>query len=226
MIFNHSAHTEVTRKDRPMVQANDYLQAGLTLHGHKCPAMPMGLRVGAAAMNKLGVQRAKDGQLMALVEIGKDHCATCFADGVQMITGCTFGKGNIKKLNYGKWGLVLINKKSGKAVRVAPRAEMMAANKQTDFFQNYRMKGIPASEVPDEVVQPLVEKVMSVPDEKMLIISEVFDYQWKDAPHSFDSFVCDGCGEMVVEPYGRMMGDKKLCIPCREKQSGQFEPLH
>ena len=40
---------------------------------------------------------------LALVEIGDNHCATCFADGVQMVTGCTFGKGNIQKLHYGKW---------------------------------------------------------------------------------------------------------------------------
>ena len=27
-------------------------------------------------MNRLGVERAKDGQLIALVELGDDHCAT------------------------------------------------------------------------------------------------------------------------------------------------------
>lgn len=200
-----------------MIQPNDYFEAGLTLHGHRCPAMPMGLRAGAAAMNRLGVERARDGQLMALIEIGDDHCATCFADGVQMITGCTFGKGNIRRLNYGKWGLTLIDKKTGRAVRVSPKAEVMAANKQTDFFQKYRMKGIPASQVPEDVVNPLIERVMTMPEESLLNISEVFEHTWTDPPHSFDSFVCDLCGEMVVEPYGRILGEKKVCIPCREK---------
>ncbi len=204
-----------------MIQPNDYFEAGLKLHGHRCPAMPLGLRAGAAAMNKLGVERAADGQLMALIEIGEDHCATCFADGVQMITGCTFGKGNIKKLHYGKWGLTLIDKKSGRAVRVCPKAEVMAANKQTDFFQNYRMKGVPASQVPEEVVNPLIQRVMTMPEEQLLNISEVFEYKWTDPPHSFDSFVCELCGEMVVEPYGRVLGEKKVCIPCREKAAGK-----
>ncbi|GAB6164688.1 FmdE family protein [Thermostilla marina] len=200
-----------------MIDPKAYLEAGMAFHGHKCPAMPMGLRVGAAAMNKLGVDRAKDGQLVALIEIGDDHCATCFADGVQMITGCTFGKGNIKKLHYGKWGVTLIDKKTGRAVRVSPRAEAMAANKKTPFFQEYRMKGVPASQVPDEVAQPLVEKVMSAPEEQIMLVGEVFEYHWQDPPHSFESFVCDLCGEMVVEPYGRLLGDKKVCIPCREQ---------
>ena len=204
-----------------MIEAKEYFEAGLMLHGHKCPAMPMGLRVGAAAMNKLGVARATDGQLEALVEIGDNHCATCFADGVQMITGCTFGKGNIKKLNYGKWGLLLIEKKTGKAVRVGPKAQAMQANKTTSFFQDYRMKGIPASKVPDEVVDPLVNGVMTKPDEQLLNIGEIFDHGWHDPKHSFDSFVCGVCGDMVVEPYGRLMGDKKVCIPCREQETQQ-----
>jgi len=200
-----------------MIEAKTCYEAGLTLHGHKCPAMPLGLRVGAAAMNALGVERARDGQLMALVEIGENHCATCFADGVQMITGCTFGKGNIRKLNYGKWGLTLVDKKSGRAVRVAPRAEAMKANKETSFFKDYREKGIPASEVPEAVVAPLVERVMNAPDEQLLTVGEVFQMPWNDPAHTFASFVCEACGEMTVEHYGRILGEKRVCIPCREK---------
>jgi formylmethanofuran dehydrogenase subunit E len=200
-----------------MINASDYIEYGLKLHGHKCPAMPMGLRVGAAALNKLGVDRAQDGQLMALVEIGEDHCATCFADGIQMITGCTFGKGNIKKLHYGKWGVTLIEKKTGRAVRVTPRAEAMEANKHTEFFKEYREKGIPASEVPEDVVLPLIKRVMSASEDQLVSVSEVFEKPWQDPPHSFASFKCDLCGEMTVEPYGRLLGDKRVCIPCRER---------
>jgi len=200
-----------------MIDPRQYLEAGLTLHGHKCPAMPMGLRVGAAAINKLGVERAKDGQLIALIEIGDDHCATCFADGVQMITGCTFGKGNIKKLHYGKWGVTLIDKKSGRAVRVTPRAEAMKANKQTEFFSEYREKGVPASQVPPAVVEPLIERVMNAPEQQLLSVGDIVERKWTDPPHSFDSFVCEMCGEMTVEPYGRILGGKKVCIPCREE---------
>jgi formylmethanofuran dehydrogenase subunit E len=199
------------------------LERAIEFHGHKCPAMPMGLRVGSAAMKALGIERARDGQLLALIEIGVNHCATCFADGVQMITGCTFGKGNIRRLNYGKWALTLIDKKTGRAVRVAAKAEMMAANKKTDFFQKYRMKGIPASQVPDEVAQPLVERVLNAPEDQLVSIGEVFEYQVENTPHSFESFVCAVCDEMVAEPYGRLLDDKKVCIPCRHQATGQID---
>jgi formylmethanofuran dehydrogenase subunit E len=200
-----------------MMNAKDYFEDGLKLHGHKCPAMPLGLRAGAAAMNKLGIGRTGDKEWVALVELGEHHFATCFADGVQMITGCTFGKGNIRKLDYGKWGLTLIDKKRGKAVRVVPRAQAIQANQQTDFFQKYRMKGVPPTQVPPEIVEPLVENVMNAPEDKLLDVGEVFDYAYQEPAASFRSFVCEECGEMVVEGYGRFKQGKKVCIPCAGK---------
>lgn len=200
-----------------MVNPKEYLEFGQKFHGHKCPAMPMGLRVGAAAMNALGVERAKDGQLIALIELGEDHCATCFADGIQVITGCTFGKGNIKKLHHGKWGVTLIDRATGNAVRVVPKAEAMMKNKNSEFMQNYRKKGIPASQVPEHVVEPLIEMVMNAPDEQILSIGKTHKQEVPPKKESFEGFVCDICGEMTVEGYGRPLGEKKVCHPCYEK---------
>ena len=191
----------------------ELLQLGLRFHGHKCPAMPMGLRTGLAAMKALGVDRAADGQLMALVEIDEDHCATCWADGVQVATGCTLGKGNIRKLNYGKWGLTLIDKKTQRSVRVVPKTEAMMKNKQSKFME-LRSSGIPASQIAAEVADPLVQMVSSAPDEMLLNVGPVRPHEWKDAPHTFDSVVCSACGEMVVERNARLKGGNPVCKPC------------
>ncbi len=195
-----------------MIDPQGYLKAGQEFHGHKCPAMPLGLRVGAAAMNRLGVSRAADGQLVALVELGDDHCAHCFADGIQMITGCTYGKGNVKQLNYGKWGVTLIDRASGRAVRVVPKAETMLANKQSDFFKNFRERGVPASKVPANVVEPLIAMVMGAPDEMLMNIGPVVAHPLPKKVESFAGFVCDRCGEMTVEGYGRSPGDNQVCL--------------
>lgn len=197
-----------------MIDPKEWLEFGQKFHGHKCPAMPMGLRVGAAALNKLGVARAKDGQIVAMVDLGDNHCATCYADGLQVIMGTTFGKGNLQKTHKGKWAVTVIDKKTGRAVRVTPTAQAMLANKQTDFFKKYREKGVPASLVPDAEVDPLVQKVMGAPDEMLISVSEVFDYKLTEHPHSFNSFVCEECGEMTVMEYGRIKGDKKVCMDC------------
>ena len=200
-----------------MVDPKEWLEFGQKFHGHKCPAMPNGLRVGAAAMNALGVERTGDSALHAILDLGENHCATCFGDGIQVITGCTFGKGNVTKTHKGKWALTLVDKKTNRAVRVTPKAEAMLANKKTEFFAEYREKGVPPTKVPDEVVEPLVQMVMNAPEEKIMNISEVYEYQWNQPPHSFNSFVCEGCGEMTVSEYGISIEDKHVCIDCSEK---------
>lgn len=129
-----------------MDQRSELYKAGLLLHGHKCPAMPMGFRAGAAALEALGGERSTDGQLTALVEIDSEHCGTCYADGVMMVTGCTFGKGNIRKLGYGKFALTLIDNKTGRSVRVITRNEATRRNQESEFIQ-FRKKGVPASKI-------------------------------------------------------------------------------
>ncbi len=200
-----------------MINPQEWLEFGQKFHGHKCPAMPMGLRVGAAAMNALNVERAKDGQLMAFVDLGDDHCATCYGDGLQVIMGTTFGKGNLKKTHKGKWAVTVVDRATGRAVRVTPKAEAMLNNKKTAFFTDYRMLGKPASIVPDEIVDPLVNGVMNAPAEMLLNVSDIFHYDLQPKKDSFDSFVCEECGEMTVMEYGRIKGDKKVCMDCAAK---------
>jgi formylmethanofuran dehydrogenase subunit E len=191
----------------------DLIAFGQKFHGHKCPAMPMGLRTALAAMEKLGVKRAPDGQLIAILELDEAHCATCFADGVQVATGCTWGKGNIKRLHYGKWGLTLIDKKTGRAVRVVPTAEAMQQSKKSEFMR-LRKSGIPASSIDDEIVDPLIESVSNAPEEQLLKVSEIFPYTVQEPEHTFETIVCQKCGETVVERNARVKDGMTVCIPC------------
>ncbi len=201
-----------------MIDAKEFLDAGFQLHGHKCPAMPLGLRAGAIAMNRLGVERSGDKTLLALVELGDDHCSHCFGDGVQTVTGCTFGKGNIKQLGYGKFGLTLVDRTTGRAVRVVPRGEAQMATKHTPFFVEYRMKGVPPTRVPAEVVEPLIDNVMSAREDELFHVGEVFDYETSPkGPETFASLLCERCGEMVVETYARVVDGRRVCIPCQRE---------
>lgn len=200
------------------MNTNDELyKAGLLLHGHKCPAMPMGLRAGMAALESLGVERAKDGQLTALVEIDSEHCATCYADGVMMATGCTFGKGNIRKLGYGKFVLTLIDNKTGRSVRVATRNEVIKRNQESEFIQ-FRKKGVPASKIDAALIDPAVEYILSEPTEKLFKIDPVEVVKVTPGrAHDFNTIICSECGEVAVERYARIKNGKVVCMPCAEK---------
>ena len=196
---------------------HELFKAGLLLHGHKCPAMPMGLRAGTAALEALGVERAKDGQLVALVEIDSDHCATCYADGIQMATGCTFGKGNIQKLGYGKFALTLIDRKSGKSVRVVTRPETIQISKESEFI-GFRKKGMSASQIDAKLVDPMIEMMMSTPAEKLFIIEPVGETNLPAGrAHDFNTQICTECGEVMVERYARIKEDKIVCMVCAAK---------
>ena len=193
---------------------DDLYKAGLLLHGHKCPAMPMGLRAGMAALEALGVERAADGQLSALVEIDRDHCATCYADGIQMATGCTFGKGNIQKLGYGKFAVTLIDNKTGRRVRVLTHNETIQKSKESEFIQ-YRMRGVPASKIEPDLVTPLLDYIMSAPVETLFQIGEVTQGEPPVArPHDFNTIICAQCGETTVERYARVKNGQIVCMPC------------
>ncbi len=196
---------------------DEVYKAGLLLHGHKCPAMPMGLRAGTAALEALGVERAYDGQLTALIEIDSDHCATCYADGIMMATGCTFGKGNIRKLGYGKFVLTLIDNKTGRSVRVATRNEVIERNQQSDFIQ-YRKNGVPASKIAPELINPAVDFILAEPDENLFNIGPIQEVKLPPRrAHDFNTFVCSACGEIAVERYARLKDGNIVCIPCAEK---------
>lgn len=200
-----------------MDRNNEYFKAGLLLHGHKCPAMPMGLRAGMAALEVLGVERAADGQLTALIEIDSEHCATCYADGVMMATGCTFGKGNIRKLGYGKFVLTLIDNKSGRSVRVATRNEVIKRNQESEFIQ-FRKNGIPASKIDPALVEPSVDYILAEPTDHLFKIGPVQEIKVTPGrAHDFNTFICSDCGEVAVERYARVKNGKVVCIPCAEK---------
>jgi formylmethanofuran dehydrogenase subunit E len=201
-----------------MDRNDELFKAGLLLHGHKCPAMPMGLRAGLAAMEALGVERSTDGQLTALIEIDSEHCATCYADGIQMATGCTFGKGNIRKLGYGKFVLTLVDNKTGRSVRVATRNEVIKRNQESEFIQ-YRMRGVPASKIDPALVEPYVDYILCAQPVELFKIDAVTEMKLPAGrPHDFNTIVCTECGEVAVERYARIKNGQVVCMPCAEKK--------
>jgi formylmethanofuran dehydrogenase subunit E len=189
------------------------LEAGIAFHGHKCWAMPTGLRAGLAALRALGVQRTGAKALHAVVEIGNYHGAMCFGDGVQVTTGCTFGKGNIAKAGYGKLGVTLIDKQRGRAVRVAFRPTLMPQITDSAFMQK-RAAGVPPTEIPDEDAQALIDLVWNAPEAELLSVGHPFEYAWSEPAEVLRFLTCEQCGEPVAERYARLVEGRTLCVPC------------
>lgn len=82
----HELGEEARRLDEdPMVLIERF-------HGHVGPYVVLGYRSGRLAQERLGANAFK---MTAEVSAGSRPPMSCFADGVQLGSGCTLGKGNI-----------------------------------------------------------------------------------------------------------------------------------
>jgi formylmethanofuran dehydrogenase subunit E len=150
-----------------MQNFQELFEIGLKFHGHKCPAMPMGLKAGLAAMEVLEVERSKDKELYVKTETGKDHAAGCFLDGIMTATGCTYGKSNIEKLYYNKMAFTLIDTETGKAVRVSLKPDFFEKALASPFVQK-RKAGIPPQDIESEIIDPLVNRIIGLPESRSM----------------------------------------------------------
>lgn len=194
---------------------DDLLEMATAFHGHKCPAMPQGLRAGLYAMELLGVSRARGSELLARVEIGTHHFSGCFADGVMAATGCTLGKGNLERLGYGKFAVTLVDRASRRAVRVAARADRMAACLDQEFFR-LRRSGTPPYALPPELVAPLIADVLTRPVTELFTVTTFSHYPVPATAEDFDAVRCAACGELVVRSYATDIAGAPYCPPCRD----------
>ena len=181
-------------------------------HGHRCPFMPIGYRMGKLAMEHFGVEREKDHGFFAFPEIGKGHPQTCMVDGVQVATGATYGKVLIEKTFYGKLAVTFYHPKKG-AVRYSLKPEFIDEMGKFEFFV-YRKKGVEPSEIPPKVLDEIINWVYEQSDEFMFKIEEKPDFKFSPVKGSFNKAKCSICGEYVFERYLRTKDGKSVCIPC------------
>jgi formylmethanofuran dehydrogenase subunit E len=191
----------------------DILFDALRFHGHRCWASVAGVRVGLAALRTLGVKRSGGTQLYAILETGEEHGGMCFGDGVQYTTGCTFGKGNIRKEPRGKLAFTLIEKDSGRAVRASYKPTLQKPIAASAFMQQ-RAAGYQPDEIPEADQMELVNLVWDAPEADILTVGEVFAYEHNWLPEVMGFTKCESCSEIVAHAYVRLMGERKVCIPC------------
>lgn len=172
------------------------LKECVAFHGHLCPGVVIGYCAAKLGMRDLSARRAGDEELIAIVEND-----TCAVDAIQVLTGCTFGKGNLYFRDHGKMVFTFATRSNGRSVRLC-----------------LRPIGPPdISEIPEDQRRRRQVEFMLAHDP-----SEFFEVR-KDALASLpstarirESFPCEACGEMVMSTRVRPRGNKNVCIPCYE----------
>lgn len=187
------------------------------LHGHFCPYLALGVRAGCIALKALGVETTTGMEkVVAIVETNN-----CFSDGVQMVTGCTFGNNALIYRDLGKTA-VTVARRDGTAVRIALKA------KWEDTFDTRCPEAHALFEKivvnREEATQAEHKKLMrlwaeSSFDQLELPEDEVFNVEHtkiKVPPFApmFASVRCSVCGENVMERRARVQDGKPICMEC------------
>jgi formylmethanofuran dehydrogenase subunit E len=216
MLLPATAAEQANKQDTLANAGNvgEFFEVGLKFHGHKCPAMPLGLRAGMVAMKALGVERSKDKELLVISETGKGHAAGCFLDGIMTATGCTYGKSNIEKLNWSKMAFTLIDQQSGRAVRVSLKPDFFEKALASPFVQE-RKAGVPPQDIKPEITDPMVAHIMSMQESAFLDVGPVHTVKVEKGKSTFATKRCSVCGELTFANKLRVAENgSPVCVPC------------
>ena len=154
-------------------------------HGHECGGLTIGYRASLYAAELLKLEFSDDEQVVCISE--NDACGV---DAIQVMLGCSVGKGNLLFHICGKQAFSFYSRKTGDSVRLVLKEKPRGMTKQESFEYYHSCASEEMFEVKDTTIK-LPEKA------KM-----------------FDSYKCDSCGEVTGANWVRLNGEKKLCIDC------------
>lgn len=165
-------------------------QKAADFHGHVCGGLTIGYKAALYAIELLGIEMvdgvcSKDEEIVCITE--NDACGV---DAIQAILSCTVGKGNLLFHMRGKQAFSFYNRKTGKSVRLVLRPAPEGLDKEERF--RYLQDTVP---------------------------SDLFDVkptslELPEKARMFQSYPCDGCGEVTAEHLLRLENGKKLCLDC------------
>ena len=188
------------------------VQQTIRFHGHSCPGLALGIRAAELALTELG--RASDEEMVAVVETDM-----CGVDAIQFLVGCTFGKGNLIHLDYGKNAFTFHRRSDGKAIRMVVKAE--AFMDEDDELNALRKKM--AKEELNEREQKRLKEALEARIKRIMEIelTKLFDIKPIQRPipskaRILESLTCEVCGEATMESRTRRFRGQILCIPCFE----------
>ena len=183
-------------------------------HGHICPGLAIGYRAATAGMAWLNERRSADEEIVAIVETD-----ACSADAVQVLTGCTFGKGNFIYKDYGKMALTLFSRNSGRGVRIVLKGETARPNAE-HMALSRKMASGQLSPAERERLQHLqikrIHLILEMPIDELFSIRET-TIELPDRATVEPSVACPGCGEPVMKSKMEKVGERLLCRGCIEE---------
>lgn len=191
-------------------EKQDYKEC-ISFHGHTCMGVTIGYLAAKLALNWLDASRAEDEELITIVE--NDACC---CDAIQLLTGCTFGKGNFIFKDYGKMAFTFGNRVTNRAIRIVLRDDVFTPPEE----QIRLLERIRSGEADEQQVKLYEENEKRRSDELFMQGPEAFfhieEIEFTPPPFATraPSIPCSICKEMVMSTKCEDAGGVKVCRAC------------
>jgi formylmethanofuran dehydrogenase subunit E len=213
-------HASARQAVEMMIRSNDLeglLRQAEILHGHRCPFLALGVKAGRHAMDYLEMESTGMEEVVALVE-----CNNCLTDGIQVVTGCTFGNSALIFKDLGKTAVTVARRRDGAAVRLCVRADF-----REQMFARYPAVGplfekvvLQGQGTPEDQhrFQHLWQAVarrelQEVPLEEQFSIQQL-NITLPPLARRFATVTCSRCGEGAMETRVRVQEGQMVCLTC------------
>lgn len=160
-------------------------EACVAFHGHACGGLTIGYKAAIYAMELLNLTRSEDEAVVCITE--NDACGV---DAIQVMLGCSVGKGNLLFHLRGKQAFSFYERNSGRSVRLVLRPTPDFTHKESKF---HYLQNTPASQLFD-----VKDTVLTLPERARL----------------FGSRPCSCCGELTAESMLRLENGQLVCLDC------------
>ena len=159
----------------------------MAFHGHECGGLTIGFKAALYAVKLLDLDFSSDEETVCISE--NDACGV---DAIQVLLGCSVGKGNLLFHMTGKQAFSFYNRKNNTSVRLVlrERPEKMTREQSFAYYQ---------ASAPEDLFDVKTPK-LGLPEEAQI----------------FESYVCEICGETTGANWIRIRDGKKVCIDCCE----------
>lgn len=199
-----------------ILSSADWLKA-VDFHGHVCPGLAIGFKAAMTGLAWLREHRSVDEELVAIVETD-----ACGADAIQVLTGCTFGKGNFIFRDHGKNVYSFVSRRSGQGVRVALIAGAFQPHERhMELIQKIRSETATEEErsefrrLHEQRSHEILEK-----DATELFKLESVQIELPPKARIEPSEICDSCGEPTMASKLEQRGAYRLCQSCAGTSAG------
>jgi formylmethanofuran dehydrogenase subunit E len=179
-------------------------------HGHECPGLAVGYRAAQVGMRVLGAEHTRDEEIVVIAET-----ESCGVDAIQVLTGCTVGKGNLILRDNGKNVFTFLRRGDGTGVRVALRYGAAGRDGDPVLFEKV-WSGTATAQEQEAYRRERAQRIayiLEAPEGELFAVRQVRE-QLPPPARIFRSVQCEMCGEGVMEPRARLMDGKVVCPEC------------